>query len=1010
MLTPTEETSVPLDEQQQQQQQQQPQQQQQQPQQQQQQQQHQETLPSGSSDANGNGQPVRRKRPPSLSTASMAVNAGDSASMSSPAALNISASPLPPARSPEPPSPLEQQQGDEEEDYWTGHISTTLYDRIGVPGRNALHKFFYPPARDNDALGGSSQSQKSRSKRNRPEFVSDNGGVGGSSHLPTANDPIGRSNNNNNNHKPPMTPNMDHNLSPQAFSTGGSGSSGGVGVSPRHHQQQRQVFDDHFQEQVDADKKYVERFWTVYDDIIILSLFTQIGIVFRLGAATWFTFFDNVFSNDSALFVNLPLNCFSCFMMGILCSGDRLMEIISTRFTPPHLQQNLQLNLHEKEHGNDGAADIAVGVGGASDDEDDVDEEDAVMMRLAADSEDDDEDGVRSRNNSGVFTGIRRRRRRRNKKQREKQRNSKNHFHSWQPPLHLHDELRDVQLLALERRIRASRCLVLFPIRKEDVDVMEHYFHEGYKRSESGDGDDHDYDSEMDRPGDNRDIAFDLSLEVESEGTSREIRRPLNSYSTGSTIPQSSPMSATATLPATGVASATRVAMNDTLEAKRSLNTPVTNAESNNADAPDSKPKAKTKNVLLEKEKKPKSPLVHSSDGKQIQTPKANSGDTLVGSMPSLASPGDGHQHQMTTVDLEELEAPTRTPQQLPENGGLAVSIEEHDNVELHGDTQTQYDLDQILHEVSANVTENVSRLRRVNLADGWDVGTTPEAMSDDLMLGLRDGFCGAVSSFSSWNSAMVNLLRDGQIGEALVGYLLGIQLPIVAYRFGQHIAVYIFIWRARRETRSDERRGYGIRVSMNDFSEHGSTDEGDGEDPLSPASHESNGYRPKVSNARDIPSVRAVATALFLLAVVTQGTSLSFFSDPEHQQLALSLLFSPLGVLARWRLSKYNNWRPSFPIGTFTANILACALSGGLGTLLAGSPGPRERIVLVSFIAGFGGTLSSLATFIVEVLAGVDPVLLRFDGIIYAVLSIFWATFTGFLFSASADWADLTT
>jgi hypothetical protein len=79
------------------------------------------------------------------------------------------------------------------------------------------------------------------------------------------------------------------------------------------------------------------------------------------------------------------------------------------------------------------------------------------------------------------------------------------------------------------------------------------------------------------------------------------------------------------------------------------------------------------------------------------------------------------------------------------------------------------------------------------------------------------------------------------------------------------------------------------------------------------------------------------------------------------------------------------------------------------LGTLLAGSPGPRERIVLVSFIAGFGGTLSSLATFIVEVLAGVDPVLLRFDGIIYAVLSIFWATFTGFLFSASADWADLS-
>jgi hypothetical protein len=60
------------------------------------------------------------------------------------------------------------------------------------------------------------------------------------------------------------------------------------------------------------------------------------------------------------------------------------------------------------------------------------------------------------------------------------------------------------------------------------------------------------------------------------------------------------------------------------------------------------------------------------------------------------------------------------------------------------------------------------------------------------------------------------------------------------------------------------------------------------------------------------------------------------------------------------------------------------------LGTLLVGSPGPRERIV-VSFIAGFSLEERSVSfgTFIVEVLAGVDPVLLRFDGIIYAVLHL---------------------
>ncbi len=230
----------------------------------------------------------------------------------------------------------------------------------------------------------------------------------------------------------------------------------------------------------------------------------------------------------------------------------------------------------------------------------------------------------------------------------------------------------------------------------------------------------------------------------------------------------------------------------------------------------------------------------------------------------------------------------------------------------------------------------------------------------------------------------MVRLMRNGQIGEAFVGYMLGLQLPIIAYRFGQHVAVYLFVWRTRRETKIAERRGgYGIQIS-------GEEEEPDEEED-------------------EVPSVRAVITAIFIMALVTQCTSISFFSAPDDQQVALSLLFSPLGVLARWRLSKFNRWRPNFPLGTFTANLLACALSGSLGSLLAGNPGPRERIFLVSVIAGFGGTLSSLATFVVEILAGIDPILFRFDGMIYAVASIGCALVIGFVFSASVEWADAT-
>jgi fluoride ion exporter CrcB/FEX len=311
----------------------------------------------------------------------------------------------------------------------------------------------------------------------------------------------------------------------------------------------------------------------------------------------------------------------------------------------------------------------------------------------------------------------------------------------------------------------------------------------------------------------------------------------------------------------------------------------------------------------------------------------------------------------------------------------------------------------------SNNVSEHLARMQRVRLVDGWDVKSTPEEMSDDLMLGLRDGFCGAVSSFSSWNSAMVALMREGQINKGLVGYCIGIQLPIIFYRFGQHVAVFLFMWKCRQETKRDERRGYGIRLNQKDDSE-----DDDAENHSLPLPGEisrkaklksppRNGRQE--ARGRETPSVRAIATALFIMSLVTQFTSLSFFTKTEQQLLALSLLFSPLGTLARWRLGRLNSWRRRFPLGTFTCNILACALSGSLGSILAGNPGPRERVFLVSVIAGFGGTLSSVAAFVVEILAGIDPLLLKLDGFYYAVASVFWAAVVGFIFAGSGDWAD---
>ena len=60
----------------------------------------------------------------------------------------------------------------------------------------------------------------------------------------------------------------------------------------------------------------------------------------------------------------------------------------------------------------------------------------------------------------------------------------------------------------------------------------------------------------------------------------------------------------------------------------------------------------------------------------------------------------------------------------------------------------------------------------------------------------------------------MINLLWNGHITQALVGYAIGIQLPIISYRAGQHAAVYWFVWRRRREVkRAEKRGGYGLRL-----------------------------------------------------------------------------------------------------------------------------------------------------------------------------------------------------
>ena len=62
---------------------------------------------------------------------------------------------------------------------------------------------------------------------------------------------------------------------------------------------------------------------------------------------------------------------------------------------------------------------------------------------------------------------------------------------------------------------------------------------------------------------------------------------------------------------------------------------------------------------------------------------------------------------------------------------------------------------------------------------------------------------------------------------------------------------------------------------------------------------------------------------------------------------------------------------------------------------------------MLQSLIAGFAGSLSTFAAFIVEILSLVDPLIFKFDGIVYAMITILWALIIGVLGSQAKNWAD---
>ena len=73
----------------------------------------------------------------------------------------------------------------------------------------------------------------------------------------------------------------------------------------------------------------------------------------------------------------------------------------------------------------------------------------------------------------------------------------------------------------------------------------------------------------------------------------------------------------------------------------------------------------------------------------------------------------------------------------------------------------------------------------------------------DIIHLAMRTGFCGSLTTFSSWNSAMVVLIfgtgsdHTTQAVRALFGYVVGMETALGSFVFGKKVAEWIFRWRS---------------------------------------------------------------------------------------------------------------------------------------------------------------------------------------------------------------------
>jgi fluoride ion exporter CrcB/FEX len=255
----------------------------------------------------------------------------------------------------------------------------------------------------------------------------------------------------------------------------------------------------------------------------------------------------------------------------------------------------------------------------------------------------------------------------------------------------------------------------------------------------------------------------------------------------------------------------------------------------------------------------------------------------------------------------------------------------------------------------------------------------------DDVFLeSLGIGFCGCLTTFSSWNTQMVVML-DGtycelgpQVVPALFGYALGFMGAYCAFQFGRQTGLWMYNIKHAGEGEleqlswEDEMEKAALYADSRTAAQQGVELVDDVEMAK---------LKPIPNHAHKIPLLLAAVGLLIAFTIA------GFKNDiPYYKGMTLSWFASPVGSLLRWRLSELNvrtgkgrctKHLPAWvPWGTVCANVIAAMLGAimtGLDDRFFSSSTEYTfteewvSALLFAINTGLAGSLSTVSTLIKE-------------------------------------------